>query len=240
MLTIGCSGSGSGSTPAATASASASAAGPFVPNSDGPGRGPGSDFQYGGTATFTPNSIGVLEEYAGHYVNSPQNFVVNLNLVPFSYGKGTVYGGVVTMAYQDTINGSVVSYIDYFTSGNSGQSSQYNVVYNANGGTVYHGFFTDNYGGLVAVINPTSGGLGDGGGSVSGSIWFLNPQIQYGDGPPAPTYCWFISLGPYDCQSWADGNGNINTYQAVNPNQGYVQLGTFTGLNVSQAFNGAF
>jgi hypothetical protein len=241
LTVMGCSKSSGSGTPSATPSATASAAsGPFVPNTNGPGNGPGGNypFQYGANATFTPQSTGVLEEYAGHYIGNPQNLYVNFNLVPITQGSSTVYGGVITLTYQDQSSGA--TYIDYFTSGNSFQSAQYNVVYAANGGTVYHGFFTDFLGGLVAVIDPTQGGLGDGGGSVSGSIWFLNPSTQYGDGPPPPSFCWFVSLGPYDCQSWANSNGDINTYEAVNPNQGYIQLGTFTGLNVSQAFNGAF
>ncbi|MCB0411829.1 MAG: hypothetical protein KDD22_04845, partial [Bdellovibrionales bacterium] len=50
------------------------------------------------------------------------------------------------------------------------------------------------------------------------------------------TYCWFISLGPYDCRAWTDGNG-VDSDKAVLPDNGYKKLGDFEGLNLKKAFN---
>lgn len=237
LANVGCATKSSDSgLPSATPSASASPYvvipnGGYVPPTDGPGHGPGSNFQFGGTATFTPVSTGVFSQYTGRPMNNPQNMEINLNLI--QYGPGNYYGGDVTIAYDDNGN----HYSGHFTGGNSQTESRYNVITQFSGTTAFHGFFEDYMGAIIVVVNPTSlPTLGDGStGTASGSVYFKNFGLTYA--PHPPTYCWFVSLGPYDCRSWISGNG-VNTFQTLYPNNGYVTLGTFAGLSIGNAFNG--
>ena len=220
--------------PSATPSASPSVSipsGSYTPDVDGPGAGPGDNFQFGGTATFTPVSLGVFSQYTGRPMNNPTNMVINLNLI--QYPPGNYYGGDVTIAYDD--NG--YHHEGYFTGGNSQLEARYNVITSFNGTVAFHGFFEDFMGAIVVVVNPTTlPTLGDGStGTASGSVYFKNFGLTYA--PHPPTYCWFVSLGPYDCRAWISGNG-VNTFQSLYPDNGYVQLGTFSGLSIGDAFNG--
>jgi hypothetical protein len=240
---VGCSNSES---PLPSASASATpyanispSGTPYTPLATGPGQGPGTAtnniFQYGATATLTPTSLYVMALYANHNLTNPQNIIVNVNLVQMGTNIFTTWGGTTSIAYVD--NG--IQYIGYFTSGQEASDVIYNQIFPIDGRMIFHGFFEDFLGGLIVVIDPSAGssGLGDGsgGGSISGSIWFKNFPATYA--PHPPTYCWFVSLGPYDCRSWPDGDV-VLTYAGITPNNGYTELGTFSDLDISQAFNG--
>lgn len=148
--------------------------------------------------------------------------------------------------------------------GSNAENNKYNLLssdYPGMSGNVgYHGFFEDTrvprlmpplygqviLGGAVIVVIDSTNDTGDGTGptSANGSVWFKNfymrgPTLQnpYGGmGPHPSTDCWFISAGPYDCRSWVSGTG-VNTKQNITPNNGYTQLGTFTGLDMKKAFN---
>ena len=48
-------------------------------------------------------------------------------------------------------------------------------------------------------------------------------------------HCWYINKGPNDCRAWVSGKG-MNSTSAINPDNGYVKLGAFTGLDVVEAF----
>ncbi|MCB0406617.1 MAG: hypothetical protein KDD34_00355, partial [Bdellovibrionales bacterium] len=64
-----------------------------------------------------------------------------------------------------------------------------------------------------------------------------NPLNGYLPGFGSPrTYCWFISIGPYDCRTWKNGYG-VDTTRAINPDSDYKLLGSFQGLNINDAFN---
>jgi len=169
-----------------------------------------------------------LQDYAGHGFYNPANFKINVNLTPYTDS----YGGTVTISYND--NG--YTYQEQFTSGHSSDETKYNRFVTVGGTKVWHGFFEDYMGAIIIVIDK-SVGLGDGDTSdvtASGSIWFKNFGQTFA--PHPPTWCWFVSLGPYDCRAWPEGRG-VNTSESIYPDNGYQKLGTFTGLNLQSAFN---
>lgn len=200
--------------------------GPYTP----PQQIPGTGNIYGASAPLTITSVSVMSDYTQRPMYNPQNIKVNLNLVKY----GSTYGGDVTISYTDYN----APYNGFFTSGHGTEPTKYNKFFSKNGKWVWHGFFEDFYGGLIVVIDDGVADLGDGSDpvldKVSGSVWFKNTAFTYAPHPPA--WCWFVSLGPYDCRSWKSGNG-VNTTAAVEPNAGYVKLGTFTDLDVKAAFN---
>ncbi len=200
---------------------------PWVPEGTGPGQNPGT--QYGGTAALTIPNLAVFGQYTGRPMNNPTEIKINLNMVKTD---GGTFGGTATITYKD--NGYY--YKGYFTTGSTAKATQYNKVFSYGGKTVWHGIFEDFMGGLVVVIDEIVD-LGDGGGSedlVNGTVWFKNFGLTYA--PHPPTYCWFVSLGPYDCRAWPSGTG-MNTYAHKDPQNGYIKLGSFTGLSIKAAFN---
>jgi hypothetical protein len=200
--------------------------GPYVP----PYQAPGYGSNFGATTDLTIASTSVMSDYTQRPMYAPTNVKINLNLVKY----GSTYGGNTTISYTDY----GTPYTGSFTSGNSAPATQFNVWFTSGGKKVWHGFFEDYYGGLIVVIDDGIVDLGDGNpptlDKVSGSVWFKNFGYTYA--PHPPTYCWFVSLGPYDCRSWKSGK-TVNSTAAVNPTDGYVKLGTFTNLDVKAAFN---
>jgi hypothetical protein len=151
-----------------------------------------------------------------------------------------IYAGQVQIAYDD----AGVHYNGYFDSGmgknsklegsnNNGYwEAQYNVWSSYQGKNVFSGFFQDEFGSVVLVIdnvNPMADAQGNQ--LLSGSVWFKNfvqssvPQSPY-------RKCWYISTGPYNCQS-----SSVMTKTSPYPSNGYIQLGTFKNLIKQKAFN---
>lgn len=200
---------------------------PYIPPGTGPGLAPGG--VYGGSAPLTVTSSGVMGKYTGRPMNNPQNIRINLNMVK----TGNTFGGTATVTYTD--NG--YPYEGYFTAGSSSDVTKYNIVFTTGGQNVWHAVFEDFMGGLVVVIDQIVD-LGDGQGpqdSVGGSVWFKNFGLTYA--PHPPTYCWFVSIGPYDCRPWPKDKG-MDSASTKDPGAGYEKLGTFSGLSVKAAFNG--
>lgn len=212
---------------------------PFVPVGSGPGQGPGDDWEYGATATFSLHSLERLMEYTMQARNNPQNVRINVNL---TNKGGNKYGGTVSISYTD--GGQY--YEGYFTSGDSGSDNKYNIWFTKDGKEVYHGFFEDYYGAIVVVVDGLeSDGDGQAPDKASGRVYFKNFDLAYAPNPlygylpgwgNPRTFCWFISIGPYDCRAWKSGNG-VDTTRAINPDSGYKLLGSFSGLDVEDAFN---
>lgn len=209
--------------------------GPYVPPGNGPGQGPGTSWEWGGSAELTITGSSLRErndrmsEYTGRPMNNPQNIRLNVNLVK----TGSAYGGVVTISYSD--NGKQEQ--GYFTSGSSAKEVQYNIWQHKDGKYAYHGFFEDFLGGLIVVLDEWVD-LGDGNGLenlIGGKVYFKNFGLTYA--PHPPTRCWFVSLGPYDCRAWKTDRA-VDTTRAIYPDSGYVELGHFSGMNLSEAFNG--
>jgi hypothetical protein len=194
------------------------------------------------------------------------NIVGNLKEVgTYSRPAGGVeyaFGGRVSIKFKE----GTTSYTDEFTSMPFGSSyntvtgvaanNTYNRLssdYPELGGKIgYHGFFEDTrvqrlvapmpyspiFGGAIILVIDQTNDAGDGQGPTlaNGSVYFKNFLGQYPMGPLPNTHCWFISSGPYDCRSWKSGN-SVNTKASIYPDNGYVKLGSFTGLDIKKAFN---
>ena len=199
----------------------------YTPGQVGPGYDPG--MLYGASAPLHITSISRMSEYTGRPMNSPQDIQMTMNVVRY----GEAFGGTIRVSYTD--NGQLRE--GFFTAGHSAEESKYNIWFQKDGKDVWHGFFEDYIGAIVVVIDGVTN-LGDGGGNesyASGSIWFKNFGYTYA--PRPPSWCWFVSLGPYDCRAWKSGR-EVNTTAAVNPDNGYKKLGIFSDLDLNKAFNG--
>lgn len=201
---------------------------PYIPGSVGAGLDPGSVF--GGTGTVTHDGPEIFGKYTGRLMNAPTDVKLNLNMVKTS---GGTFGGTATITYTD--NG--VAYKGYFTAGHTAEATKFNVTLDLNGKKTWHALFEDFMGGVVIVIDDVVD-LGDGGvqNTVGGSIWFKNYGLTYA--PHPPTYCWFVSLGPYDCRAWPLGKSQVSSASTEPlPSSGYQRLGRFTGMDLKKAFN---
>lgn len=213
---------------------------------------PGFSYQGGGSSQFTPESLTVMNTYvATHPLNSPAQFQINVNLSDLGSGR---YGGDVQISYYDNHQ----YYNGYFQSGkgtvtnsyrsNGKSEAEYNQWFTKDGKRVFHGFFQDQYGSIVLVIDNSSGN-GDGGlpQYASGEVWFKNFGQQNCAYPPigatspcgqSALKCWFIEVGPYDCRTFMSG-GTVVTNSAIYPStaNGYTRLGKFADLEIKKAFN---
>lgn len=243
MVSLGCAKKKSSGAPAPSDSAVSTivtGSEPFTPNGSGPGQGPGESWEYGGYAPLNLQSINRLMEYTQQARNNPQDVRINLNL---THRGGDRYGGTVTISYTD--NGQY--YEGYFTSGESSSDNKYNIWFEKSGKTVYHGFFEDFLGAIIIVIDGLeSAGDGLPPSLASGRVYFKNFDFTNAPNPltgtlpyfgSPRTYCWFISLGPYDCRAWPTSRG-VETTRAINPDNGYKLLGSFNSLILDDAFNG--
>ncbi len=196
------------------------------PTNPGPGYNPGT--VYGATTTLQVESLDRMGEYTGRPMYDPEQIEINLNLKRY----GESYGGTVRISYSDYGQ----RYQGYFTSGHSAQETKYNIWFRKNGKDIWHGFFEDYLGAIVVVLDGVTS-LGDGGSEAfaSGSVWFKNFGFTYAPRPPA--WCWFVSLGPYDCRAWKSGEV-VDTKRAIYPDNGYKKLGSFSDLELEKAFNG--
>lgn len=211
--------------------------GPFIPDGSGPGMSPGVDWDFGATADLTASNS-ALSNYAGWDVNNPQNLRINLNLRKYNQG----FGGVVSIGFED----HGMKFEDTFSSlvnphgtvKTNEENNKYNIWFNHNGQTVWHGFFQDHFGAIIVVIDEVID-LNDGHGPedlVGGEVWFKNHPLAFA--PLSPTSCWFVSLGPYDCRTWKDGK-KVDTTRALypSPGDGYQRLGRFNNLSLIDGFN---
>lgn len=183
--------------------------------------------------------------------NSPRDFKLWVNLL--NTGQGV--GGNIQVQWKDS--GQYT--IRYFQSVNKtgtipccgGEYNQYNGMYpesfnkwvpfKRNGQPdvqVFHGMFEDAMG-AIAIIIDNGLDLGDGAGmsELSGTIWYKNFSVVRA---PGSTYmpCWFTVKGPYQCQTtMAWDLLNRQEIYTLDANNGYVRLGTFSGLTKADAFN---
>lgn len=215
---------------------------PTYPLNAPPGQGVGSagdSWSYGDSVAFTPDSLDIFNTYVGtHPLNNPSNVKINVNVIDVGGGH---FGGQVKLAYDDAGQ----HYEGYFVAGTGTNQSfpsmgtnrdvgLYHAQYNTwfNGGKNFTGYFQDQYGAVVLVIdNVVNLGDAQSGSYVSGSLWFKNfAKTMAPQG--TERYCWFIYSGPYDCRSTT-----VMDKSNALPSDGYRRLGTFTGLTRSKAFN---
>lgn len=202
----------------------------------------GMNYQSGATASFSPVNVATMNTYAGtHPLNNPTNYSVNVNLTDNGSGR---YSGTVQVSYYD--NGNY--YNGYFISGTGNVNvsyqnrdtgkfeAEFNQWFTYNGQKVFHGFFQDQYGAVVLVVDDAiSGGDGGAPSEVNGSIYFKNFAPTYAT--QSAEKCWFIRIGPFDCRTFIGGDDNIQTTSSLYPGNGYTKLGSFSGLNYRKAFN---
>lgn len=202
---------------------------------DGDDTGSSSDSN---TVTLNTDYV-TMNAYVGmRPLNNPSDYKVTVDLTKDSRNR---YSGAITISYKD--NGT--TYQGVFQSGSApnpdlkygdGQNMyehDYNYWWQKSGLNVFSGYFQDQWGGLVLVIDKVSvQGNNDGAGKtvLSGSVWFRNfPVVQAPQG--ALRRCWFITLGPYDCRS-----NSVSKKTAIYPADTYRKLGTFSGLSKAAAF----
>ena len=268
FLSVGCAKKGDGFSAESVTPAEPAVVSPTTPrDTDGPR---GAAFANGATAALTIDSLAALNTYvATHPVNNPTDVRISVKLKQV---ETNMYAGDIYISYYD--NGQY--YTGHFNAsegqnptGNTATSgtlypgakhAHYNNWFNWGGKPVFHGFFQDQYGAIMLIIDE-SVDLGDGSGAVDvgGSIWFknfANAQAQYN---PQGIPCWYILTGPYDCRtllvSGRNGDGDISSGSALYPTQsqfyttkkrnpyipeeparGWRRLGTFSGLNKAKAF----
>lgn len=189
-----------------------------------------------------------FRDYVGTPLNNPGPVTLMVNFQPHVIstnkdGTFTSFGGELHIRYLDYQgNACPVNHDGTFTAGdgikvsdNGGQS--YDTKWNrwapqiqqdprvyASAGK-FRAFLEDagsaKPGSLILVIDSV-----DDNGKANGSVWYYNFRMAPAYHPP--TYCWFVYDGPYDCRDFS-----------VNPTSTgkYRRLGTFQGLDRTQAFN---
>lgn len=216
----------------------------------------------GATIEITPTSIATWNEYVAlHPVNAPTGFRINVQLQDI--GGDSVsnqnpsthrYAGTVRVAYFDNGTWYVTTFesgfgtnqVSYQNRTTGRQEATFNHWYQLGGVDVFHGFFQDQYGAIVFVVDGV-GGVDQGDGQavdgLKGSIYFKNFPTGYAT--QSPEKCWFIRVGPYDCRTFLLNNSSDRSERDIwsfsNPvtpsaSDGYKKLGTFTGLSKSGAF----
>lgn len=209
--------------------------------------GPVPSYSTGDTVAFYPENQQNLTEYVGapHPLNAPKNFRINVDLSNIGNGR---YAGTVQMGYYDngqSFNGKFESGTGYAGQHNGGAvysqqdknkpESEFNQWFTWENKQVFHGFFSDNQGAVILVID---GGLdlGDGGGmtDMDGSLWFKNFGTGYASA--SSEKCWFVWIGPYACRTFKVGD-EVVTNSALYPkaSDGYKKLGSFWGLKRAKA-----
>ena len=205
----------------------------------GTGGGVGTNPVNGANSVSLATSYQEMNAYVGmRPLNDVTDVKVTVDLTKDSRDR---YSGMVVISYLD--NG--VPYQGVFQSGNGENigikyangnkmyEHDYNYWWVDHGAPVFSGYFQDQWGGVVLVIDRvTTQGNNDGVGKtvLSGSVWYKNfPTVSSTQSPYRK--CWFISLGPFDCRSTS-----VSSKNAIYPADTYRKLGTFSGLSMSAAF----
>lgn len=182
----------------------------------------------GGTSTLS-------QMFYNSVPNSPKNVRINIDF------RRQV--DAVIVSYVD--NGRVVEAGFGTVHPYSGVSNaKFNGWVNQDGKNVWKGFFQDQYGAVVLILDRfLSQGDGQPAKILGGSLWFQNFN-RYAPNAPLQgnlKMCWEISLGPYDCRTFLVGNNVQMTSsqypnnKGPNANMHYQKLGDFDGIAASAA-----
>ncbi|MCM2281537.1 MAG: hypothetical protein NDI61_06795 [Bdellovibrionaceae bacterium] len=229
---------GAASTPAPTAAGTF----PQAPRGDGTG---GSGTLAGSEVPLTVESRSRLAEFFFQEpVNDPQNIRIGMDVGV----EGNGFGGELWIKFEDNgrVREAVLSTVHPWYSGVSDASK--NQWFQYNGQTVFKGYFQDEYGAVIVVIDNT---LSQGDGSpaelIGGTVYFQNFQKTVWQNPQQGPLrmCWQIELGPYDCRATM----KVGTPSAWSPtglypveiseswDTPYKRLGSFFNMVRSQAFH---
>lgn len=238
LFGIGCS-SNKSATVAAPATTTDTTTTVVNPDPTGSGTGGGLGTSSGDVVTFTPTSLSLFNSFfAVTPLNNPKDFKITVNL---SDAGGYHYAGTVKISFTDngqsheatfeTGSGTNISYSHGKDNGEL--ESKYNYWFNSAGKVVFSGFFQDQVSSIVLVIdNSIDQGDGQGGGYVSGSVYFRNFQQSFAT--QGYRKCWFLYDGPYDCRSTqVISKSSLYPVEA----EGYRKLGTFSGMSKTRAFS---
>jgi hypothetical protein len=187
---------------------------------------------------FRPVSLYEMNSYVGtHPLNNPSNIKIKVNLRDVGGGK---YAGDVRISYTDNgynyagvfntcLSSNCINqeYDSYDTSRDDGKNqAQYNYWFTMGGKQVFSGFFQDNYGAIILIVdNVVNQGDGQGGSVVSGQVWYRNFAQTFANQSTLRP-CWFIYAGPYNCQS-----AIATKKTALYPTDTFRKLGDFSGLS---------
>ena len=176
-------------------------------------------------------------------LNNPTNIKININLTQAEAGR---YGGTVIISYMD--NG--IQHTGTLKAGlgrnatisggydNDRLEADYNYWFTFENRLVFTGFFEDSFGAITLTLTPD---VAMGGGNdaeplsvkYKGEVYFRNFKTE--KSTPYRS-CWFIytGLNGHDCRS-----NVIQTKCGLTPgvDAGYTLLGTFTNVDIKQAFN---
>jgi hypothetical protein len=216
-----------------------------------PGGTPIDSYASGSTAELVADAAKLRTMFYNSNPNNPTNIRINIDLtrdsdsviIAYTESGAGANAGKVVEAGMGVVNPCVKT---GYMPGNcsSTPNRQYNGYVNQGGTNMWKGFFQDEYGAIVVVVDKFFD-QGDGSGNqfASGSVWFQNFNRYYPNNPyQGPlSMCWQISLGPYDCRTFLSGNV-VNMISSKfptnkgpdNPNY-YQQLGTFSGISVKNA-----
>jgi hypothetical protein len=213
--------------------------GQLPPAPAGTGEDPASTgYQSGSTVSLTLNggAATLAELFFNSIPNNPTNVRVNIDLRRNSES--------VIVSYFDSGRKVEAAFGTVHPTNPNVSNSMYNGWVNQDGKSVWKGFFQDQYGAIVLIIDRMlSTGDGSPAKFVGGSIWFQNFNQYYPNNPlQGPLkMCWEISLGPYDCRSFLIGNyvnmisSALPTTRGPDKQVSYKKLGEFNGMARSEA-----
>ncbi len=175
------------------------------------------------------------------------------------------YNGTVLVAYEKNLGDRKKEIASHKFHSGYGSDAKYNVWARFKGAKrdpSFHGFFENGSQALILIVNKLDNPLEKTDGRVydriegSGSLWFYsfkghdereNHRDCYEGGryinqknwPNASSKkCWFISVGPFNCQAW-ESRYKVRTFAALEPDSDscYKKLADFEHLNITKGFN---
>lgn len=214
----------------------------------GSGGGGGTTPITGGATVDLITTTDKMRAYAAiagnvYTLNNPTNIKVNINLAQADAGR---YGGSVIITYMDNgvqhtgvLKAGMGKNIEMQGGYDNGKlEAEYNYWFTFENRLVFTGFFEDSFGAITLTLTPdvVAGGGNDAeplNVKYKGEISFRNFKVEKTLFYRA---CWFnyTGLNGQDCRS-----NIIQTKCGLAPgvDAGYTVLGTFTNVDIKQAFN---
>lgn len=197
---------------------------------------------YTGSTTSLTNYSGLYDFFYLSQPRSPQNVRINIDMARVRDSIIVSYTDAATGRYVEAAVGTIHPQSGF-------QSAIYNGWRTEGGKSVYKGFFQDQYGALIVIINRTSSqGDGQVGQFIGGEVWYQNFPVGYQYAPVQgpEKMCWEISMGPYDCRSFIVNPGSryeqvsmtsspTPTTKGPDAPRYYNKLGDFDGISATAA-----